>query len=171
MSRISIAAPHLDVEVVKEKIKSTRSFWQRQKWLVVYNAMVHPRRASEIAKHTGVSVGTVHKVISQYNRKGAVTLSTPGKGGRRNEYLTLEQEKAFLAKFKHKAIKGEIATTAEIKLAYEELVGQSVHKTTIYRLLDRHEWRKVVPRPCHTKADPEEQETFKKTSHLQLKKS
>jgi len=92
MSRVSIAAPHLSVEAVKEKIKSARSFWQRQKWLVVYNALVDPRDAAEIAKHTGVSVGTVHKVISQYNRKGTAALSTPGKGGRRHEYLCLEKE-------------------------------------------------------------------------------
>lgn len=164
MSRVSIAAPHLNVEAVKEKIKSARSFWQRQKWLVVYNALVDPRKAGEIAKHTGVSVGTVHKVVSQYNRKGTAALMTPGKGGRRHQYLTLEQEKAFLASFKEKAIKGEIATTAEIKLAYEQLVGQTVHKTTIYRLLERHEWRKIVPRQSHPKANPQAQEAFKKTS-------
>jgi transposase len=45
-------------------------------------------------------VGTVHKVISEYNRKGASALSTLGKGGRRNQYLTQEQEKAFLENFK-----------------------------------------------------------------------
>lgn len=30
---------------------------------------------------------------------GAEALSTPGKGGRRNQYLTQEQEKAFLETF------------------------------------------------------------------------
>lgn len=171
MSRVSIAAPHLSVEAVKQKMKSPQSFWHRQKWLVVYNALIDPRPAWEIAQHTGVSVATVHKVISQYNLKGAAALSTPGKGGRRNEYLTLEQEKAFLATFKEKAVKGQIATTAQIKQAYEQLVGKTVHKTTIYRLFDRHEWRKIVPRPCHIKADPEEQEAFKKTLKSKLNKS
>ncbi len=47
---------------------------------------------------------------------------------------------------------------------YEELVGRTVHKTTIYRLLERHQWRKIVPRQSHPKADPKEQEAFKKTS-------
>jgi transposase len=40
-----------------------------------------------IAKQTGVSVGTVHKVISQYNQLGVAALETPGKGGRYNSYL------------------------------------------------------------------------------------
>lgn len=169
MSRVSIAAPHLSVEAVKEKIKSARSFWQRQKWLVVYNALVEPRYAAQVARHTGVSIGTVDKVISQYNRKGTEALSTPGKAGRRNQYLCWEQEKEFLASFKDKAKKGEIATTAEIKMAFEQLVEQTVHKTTIYHLLERHESRKIVPRQSHPQANLESQEAFKKTSRDKLR--
>jgi len=171
MSRVSSTAPHLSAEAIKQKIKSADSYWHRQKWLVVYNGLVDPRPVAEIAQHTGVSVGSVHKVISQYNRLGADALALPGKGGRRNQYLTLEQEKAFVASFREKATKGQIARVAEIKLAYEKLVGRTVHKTTIYRLLDRHEWRKIVPRPRHIKADAEEQQAFKKTFAPQLNKS
>ena len=102
MSRVTIGVPHLTAQAVKEKMKMAQSFWHRQKWLVVYNALIDPRRAQELAQHTGVSVGTVHKVISEYNRKGAEALSTPGKGGRRNQYLTQQQEKAFLETLKKK---------------------------------------------------------------------
>jgi hypothetical protein len=79
MSRVTIAAPHLTAQAVKEKGKTAQSFWHRQKWLVVYNALIDPGPAQEIAQHTGVSVGTVRKVISEYNRKGAEALSTPEK--------------------------------------------------------------------------------------------
>ncbi len=34
----------------------------------------------------------------------------------------------------------------QIKISYEQLVGHPVHKATIYRLLDRYQWRKIVPR-------------------------
>jgi transposase len=163
MSRGSRAAPHLSLEAVEQKLKSTDSYWHRQKWLIVYNGLVDPRPASAIAKQTGVSVATVHKVISQYNQLGVAALETPGKGGRYNSYLTREQEKEFLGKFFEQAAKGQIPTVTQIKIAYEQLVGHPVHKTTIYRLLDRHQWRKIVPRPCHVKADPQEQEAFKKT--------
>ena len=109
-------------------------------------------------------------MISEYNRKGAEALSTPGKGGRRNQYLTQEQEKEFLETFKKKAARGEIATVAKIKENYEKLVGKTVHKTTIYRLLERHEWRKIVPRQSHPKVNQQEQEAFKKTFKSNLKK-
>jgi len=35
------------------------------------------------------------------------------------------------------------------------------YKTTIYRLLERHEWHKIVPRPKHPKEDSQAQEEFK----------
>lgn len=164
MGRVSQAAPHLSVEEVKKKLKAATSYWPRQKWLVIYNALVEPRPAAEIALHTGISVASVHKLISEYNRLGAEAIETPGKGGRYNYYLTLEQEQKFLALFLEKAAKGQIATAKEIKIAYEELVGHAVHKTTIYRLLDRHKWRQIVPRPKHIKAEADDQEEFKKTS-------
>src|SRR2546427_2077817 len=43
-----------------------------------------------------VSKAMVHQVISTYNRLGIAAVETPGKGGRRHDYLTLEQERAFL---------------------------------------------------------------------------
>jgi hypothetical protein len=33
--------------------------------------------------------------------------------------------------------------------------------TVTYRLLERHGWRKIVPRPQHPKTDKASQETFK----------
>jgi len=36
MSRVTIVAPHLTAQAVKEKMKTAPSFWHRQKWLVVY---------------------------------------------------------------------------------------------------------------------------------------
>ena len=112
-----------------------------------------------------LSVASVHKLLSAYNRRGAEAIETPGKGGRYNYYLTLEPAEKFLAKFFEKAARGQIATASEIKVAYEELVGDAVDKTTIYRWLARDKWRQIVPRPSHIKADPNPQEEFKKTFH------
>ncbi len=163
MSGFTQAFPHLDLKMVKQKLKTAVKHWERQKWLVIYNASIDPRPAGEIAKHVGVSKGFVRKVIQQYNRQGEAALSTPGKGGRHNCYLSWEQEKQLIESFKAKAVKGHVATAKEIKLAYEDKAGKKVHKTTIYRLLDRHHWHKIVPRPSHPKQQPQAQEEFKKT--------
>ncbi len=164
MGRITRAVPHLSVDAVKAKLQGAANMTQRRRWLIVYNALVDPRPASSIALHTGVSVATVRLVISTYNRLGPTALDTPGKGGRRNEYLTLAEEQAFLAPFFNRAAHGEIATSTEIHHALEAHVGHAVHHSTVYRLLERHGWRKLVPRPTHPHADRVAQEAFKKTS-------
>jgi transposase len=160
MARITRAAPHISVEEVKERMNNDPNPLYRKRWLIIYNALVDPREAKDIAKHTGVSVKTVHKLISTYNRLGIAAIETPGKGGRRNEYLTFEEEKELLTPFFERAKKGELTTAAQIKQAFEKRVGHKVDETTIYRLLKRHEWRKLVPRPFHPKADKEEQRLF-----------
>ena len=170
MARMTRAAPHLSVEEVKTRLQRDPHALYRQRWLIIYNALVDPREASEIAKHSGSSVAMVHRVIASYNRLGVAAVETLGKGGRRRQYLTWEEERAFLAPFFSRAERGEIATAGEIQRAFEARVGHEVHKSTISRLLQRHRWRKPVPRPVHPKASAQEQAEFKKTSQRPLRR-
>lgn len=162
MRKISKAKSHMSELDIMNKIKTTTGFWRVQKWLIVYNALKYPRKAEEIAKHLAVSASLVHKTLSEYNRSGSSAIETKGKGGRRNSYLSKSEEEKFLEGFISQAKRGHIATASEIKESYEKLIGQKVHKTTIYRLLERNNWRKIVPLPFHPKQDKEAQETFKK---------
>jgi transposase len=170
MARITHAAAHLTTEEVKNRMRTAPRPLYRQRWLIIYNALVEPRKAEEIARHCGVSKATVHQVISTYNRFGVAAVETPGKGGRRHQYLTWEEEEQFLAPFFARAEAGEIATVREIWQDFEARVGEKVDDSTIYRLLDRHGWRKLMPRPRHPKADPQAQEQFKKTLKPRFKR-
>jgi transposase len=164
MGKITRILPHLTKEEILGKIKATVGFWRVQKWLVILNGLVDPRPASEIALHTGLAQQTVHNLVSQYNRLGPESVEGPGKGGRRRAYLSWEEEASFLETYKQQALTGQLATIQEIKQGLEKRLGRRIHKTTVYRLLKRHGWRKVAPRPLHVKAEKEEQEAFKKTS-------
>jgi len=112
----------------------------------------------------------VHDVISTYNRLGVAAVETAGKGGRRREYLRLEEEKQFLAPFFAQAESGEIATVGLIQAAFEARVGHEVDDSTIYRLLNRHGWRKLMPRPRNPQANLQAQEQFKKNLQRRLKR-
>ena len=85
MARITRAAPHLSAAEVKTRLLQDPRPLYRQRWLIIYNALMDPREASEIAKHTGTTVATVHQVIASYNRLGVAAVETPGKGGRRRQ--------------------------------------------------------------------------------------
>ncbi len=165
-SRVTRAAAHFPLEEVKRRMKLDPRFWVRHRWWIIYNALIAPKPRPRDCQAHGVSVTTVRRVISTYNRVGLSAIETPGTGGRRHEYLSLEQERTFLQPFFARAETGEIATAEQIQQAFEAQVGHPVHITTIYRLLDRHGWRKLVPRPRHPKANAEEQAAFKKTSRL-----
>jgi transposase len=163
MGKVTCAAPHLSIDEVKGKLRTSGDFWLHQKWSVIYTALVDPRPAATIALHLGVSVPFVHKIISLYKRFGPAVLATPGSGGRRNQYLTIEEEQQFIAPFLQHAATGEMATIRAIKSAFEAYVHHPVHKTAIYRLLYRHGWRKIAPRARHPAATPDTQDAFKKT--------
>jgi transposase len=70
----------------------------------------------------------------------------------------------LLAPFAQRAEAGGMLTVAEIPQAYRQHTGRDVARSTIYRLLDLHGWRKVAPRPRHPKADPAAQAAFKKNA-------
>jgi transposase len=102
-------------------------------------------------------------MISRYKRCGPAVLETPGSGGRRHQYLTLEEEQPFMAPFLQRAATGEMATISAITSTFDAHVRHAVHKTTIYRLWSRQGWRKMAPRARHPAATPDRQDAFKKT--------
>lgn len=120
--------------------------------------------ARAVADAIGWSIHSVHQIQSRYFNKGRIIFDGPGRGGRRNENLSFRQESKLLAPFLRTAEKGGILIVSEIRKAYEQKVGKRVPPSTVYRMLTRHGWRKIVPRPSHPKADIELQEAFKKTS-------
>jgi transposase len=164
MGKVTRVCPHLSEEELRARIKQASNARVARKLLVILNATVDPRPAEEIALHTGASVHSVHAWVPAYNRHGLEGILGPGTGGRRHQHMSREQERIFLRPFFERAETGEIATTAEIRQALEECVGHSLHHSVVYRLLQRNEWRKVMPRPSHVQSSQEVQEDFKKNS-------
>ena len=146
MARVTRVAPHLTLEAVKQKLHAAHNAWLRQRWLVIYTALLAPRPAKAIAVQLGVSRPFVAKITSLYKRFGPQGLETVGPGGRHHEYLSTDAEATLLAPFIECAAHGEIVTAKTIQHAFEQRVGHEVDDSTIYRLLQRHQWRKVLPR-------------------------
>ncbi len=163
MAKTSKIHPHLSLREIDQRLRQTQGFWKVQRWMAIRYGMVHPSTASQIAKAVGLSTSSVQHLISNYNKEGATAVETKGSGGRKYGYLTLEQEKSFLASCQEKALSGHYTTVEDIQKAFEEKVGKSVARSTIYRLLDRHSWCKLIPRPKHPDQEMEKQQEFKKT--------
>jgi hypothetical protein len=68
-----------------------------------------------------------------------------------------------MRELEERAKEGGFVYITTIKKEFESKIGKIVHKTTIYRLLERYNWRKIAPRRYHPKRDLTQQEAFKKT--------
>jgi transposase len=147
-----------------DRLKRAQSHSQYQRIQCVLIRATLGSSAAEIAQLLGWSTATVHVLHSRWAKEGDAVFDVHGRGGGRHQHLSAEQEAEVLAPFVERAKAGGMLKVAEIQRAYERRAGVAVAPSTIYRLLDRHGWRKVVPRPRHPKADVAAQAAFKKTA-------
>jgi len=158
-----IAPDESTINRLAERLKVARRHSEFQRIQCILIRATLGSSATEIARLLGWSVATVHMLHSRYTREGDALFDLKAKGGRRNQHLTFEEEAEFLAPFLDSAAKGGILVVSQVQVAYEVKIGKAVPPSTVYRLLARHDWRKIVPRPQHPKADPAAQAAFKKT--------
>lgn len=151
------------VERLAERLKRASSHAEYQRIQCVLIRATLGSSAAEIAQLLGWSTATVYAIHSRWAKEGDALFDLRRRGGRRHENLSIEQEAALLTPFVQRAEAGGMLTVSDIQQAYEARVGRPVAPSTIYRLLGRHGWRKVVPRPRHPKANDAAPAAFKKT--------
>jgi transposase len=155
-------------KLAKEQLRKLRQFMQRERHLdtrlrmqmVVMReeGMTQPK----IAELTGKSLSTVNRAHMAYDKRGRMALKHKRSGGRINENMSVAREKALLKRFAKRAGAGEMLNIHDLKAAYEKESGHSACTATIYNLLHRHGWRKLMPRPHHPDRDEAAQIRFKK---------
>ena len=124
---------------------------QRQRMQMVLlreSGMTQPAIAAAI----GVSLSTVNRAHMAYDDCGIQALKPKLNGGRKHENMTLAEEKALLARFAKAAGAGEMLNIHDLKAAYEKAIGHPTSDSTVYNLLHRHGWRKLMPRPLSPQA-------------------
>ena len=147
-----------DLEKLLKEVKSASEVKRIQ---CIYFKVKFKFSYDEIAKLVGYSKGHVRKIQSDF-WKNEETLLKKATGGRIRENMTIEEESELIAGFKEEAGKGNIVEVSRIHEAYEKKLGRKVYRSVIYDLLDRQNWRRIMPRPKHQKNNKEKMEIFKK---------
>ena len=80
----------------------------------------------------------------------------------------LDRGKGLARSFCESRLAGEMLNIHDVKAAYEKAIGHETSNSTIYNLLGRLGWRKLMPRPFHPKRDIAAQNSFKKTAFPML---
>jgi len=160
--RPSIPIPENRRTELNDFRKSKWSGFEFQRFLCVWLRLEQGLPPKAIANALGWNINTVRITQRDFINRGISALIDDKRGGRRRQLMTIEEEKSFLASFESVSRDGKILVVNEIKAAFEKHLGRTVHKSTVYRLLQRHNWRKVVPRPKHPKQDEQTIEAFKK---------
>lgn len=158
-----VSCEEATVEALQVRLKQAVTIAEFQRIQCVLLRAVLGCSAGQIAQVLGWATATVHITHSRWAREGQALFDLKGKGGRYNQHLTEAEEAELLDSFAGQAAAGNVLKVAEIQAAYEARVGKEVPNSTIYRLLQRHGWRKVTPRPRHPKADVAARGVFKKS--------
>ena len=100
------------------------------------------------AEILGLSRNRVVALRRQFRDRSGEATEVPAKrGGRRRALMSLQEESGFLAPWMAIIRHGGNLRVAGIHQAYERTVGRKVPKSTIYRLLARHGWRRGASAP------------------------
>jgi transposase len=115
------------------------------------------KKRSEIAKITGYHPQWIGQLCKTYETLGIEGLIEDKRKGGNHRNMNDEAEAIFIEKFKEEAEKGQIVTIHDISKAYDKSVGKE-HKSlsTVYYLLHKLGWRKVVPKQYHPKKASDE---------------
>jgi len=157
------------IEAAQNRIASAKSVDA----LCAAQALLLPLAFGQSLEQTAAAIGLFKsragKLRTQFQHIEMEVEQHKSKAELRNRArMTLDEEAAFLAPFIDKAKNAGIIIVPPLKTALERHLGSSVAPSTVYRLLGRHGWRKLVPDKQHPNADIVAQDEWKKNS---LKKS
>ena len=114
MRRPASIHPWLSPTALQAWVRKAHNREEYQKRLAVWLTHIGPFPAHRVATLLAVSKQAVWLWVSQYNQQGPRGLQRRGRGGRRRAYLTLAEEKAFLAEREERIRQGRVVTTRQM---------------------------------------------------------
>ena len=109
----------------------------------------------EIGEKLGYTRKRVSQLCAEFKRDGLEEYARHKYGGNHRS-LSKEEEREILSTFEEISTTGQIVTAQDIKRAFDEKLGRDTGRGYIYMVLERHGWRKVMPRPEHPKKASDE---------------
>ena len=154
------------IEAAKEQIASTKSADALRAAQALLLPLEFGLSLEQTATAIGLSKSRTGKLRTRFQR-----IETGAEQPKTNHArMTLDEEAKFLAPFIDKARNAGIIIVPPLQAELERHLGRSVALSTVYRLLQRHGWRKLAPDKQHPQSGPVAQEEWKKNSQKNSKR-
>ena len=145
MKKIQITEEEYKAVLIAKKENKNK---QIDKRLEVIKLRYEGKKNREIAEKTGMTYQWVSELCKSFKQLGIEEYKTLKYEGNHRS-LSLEEEKEILNEYRKEAENGKIVSAWEIKKAFDKKIGKDTGRGYIYMLLERHGWRKVMPRSKH----------------------
>ncbi len=162
MARISSGKEH--IALAQTSLKAARSADELRIAQSVLLPLELGLTLKQTAKAIGRSVGATCKMrvnfceIAKGTRKPAQAKTSL----RNRAKASLEREAQVLDTVLANANEGGVVVIPRLKPLIEKELGKTMALASVYRMLHRHNWRKLAPDTQHPKGDPQARETWKK---------
>jgi transposase len=164
MARKASGADQL--EAAKELLKKAKTAEELRAAQAMALPLMLGLSLEQTAMVIGRSVGATCTMRTRFVRVlGGEKPATRSKREMRNRAkASLEREAQILDEVLSEAKTGGVVIVPPLKPAIEAKLGKTLALSTVYQMLSRHGWRKLVPDKSHPKADPAAREAWKKNS-------
>ena len=154
------------IEAAKASLKKAKTADQLRAAQAVLLPLELGLTLEQTAQAIGRSVGATCRMRTTYCAVAGGTRAPaqPKSALRNRAKATLEQEAAALDKVLHDAHLGGVVIIPRIKPLIEKELGKTMALSGLYRMLHRHNWRKLAPDTQHPKGDPQARDAWKKNS-------
>ena len=156
----------IDPKVIEEAQKMASSATTLES-LRMAQAVLLPAILNATLEQTASVLGVGRATVHRLQRRLRFLDSAPSQprtshGGRRHTLMSLEEERAFLAPWEQASLDGSMLVVSPLRAALSQALGRPVAASVVYRMLERHGWRKVAPDTRHPKSNAAVQEEWKK---------
>ena len=148
------------IEAAKEQIASAKTADALRAAQALLLPLEFGLSLEQTATAIGLSKRWTGKLRARFQRvrMGIEQPAKTKKQLRNHARMTWDEEAKFLAPFIDKAQHAGVIIVPPLQVELERHLGRSVAPSTVYRLLQRHGWRKLAPDKRHPQSDPVAQE-------------
>jgi transposase len=154
-----------DLEWAREKLKTAITADELRQAQAIVMPLDFGMSIEQTAQVIGRSPSLTCKLRNKNRRlkNGEIAPKKSKKELRNRAVIDLKNEAAILDRALINSTSDGIVVMPSLKLSIEKELGKTVHISTIYKMLNRHGWRKLAPDTQHPKGNPKERDEWKKT--------